>query len=76
MPQLIKPNEVKVVTKDGECQISVVLEININLNSDNVTISTQSIKQEKQEKPKSNNFDWEVPNFEASPKIQFGKKDS
>jgi hypothetical protein len=74
LPQLIKPNEVKVITKDGECQVSIVLELNINLNGD-VAVSAQSIKQEK-EKPKSgDNFNWEVPDFEASPKIQFGKQE-
>lgn len=73
MPQLIKPNEVKVVTKDGECQVSIVLELNINLNGDGVAVSAQSIKQK--EKEKSDPFAWEVPDFEASPKIQFGKKE-
>lgn len=74
MPQLIKPNEVKVVTKDGECQVSIVLELNINLNGDGVAVSAQSIKQ-KEKPEKSDNFAWEVPDFEASPKIQFGKKE-
>lgn len=75
MPQLIKPKEVKVVTKDGECQVSIVLELNINLNTDNVVVSAQAIKQEKevkQEKPKESG--WEIPDFEALPKINFGKK--
>lgn len=75
MPQLIKPNEVKVVTKNGECQVSIILELNINLNGDGVAVSAQSIKPETKEKSKPNSFDWEVPDFEASPKIQFGKKE-
>lgn len=77
MPQLIKPNEVKVITKNGECQVSITLELNINLNGDGVAVSAQSVKQEIQEKekPKSTGFNWEVPDFEASPKIQFGKKE-
>lgn len=77
LPQLIKPKEVKVVTKDGECQVSIVLELNINLNTDNVVVSAQAIKQEikqetKQEKPKESG--WEIPDFENFPKINFGKK--
>ena len=74
LPQLIKPNEVKVITKNGECQVSIVLELNINLNGDSTVVSAQSVKQEK-EKSKSSGFNWEVPDFEASPKIQFGKKE-
>ena len=31
MPQLIKPGEVKVITKDGEVKISISLDLNINL---------------------------------------------
>ena len=74
MPQLIKPKEVKVITKDGECQVSIVLELNINLNTDGVAVSAQTIKQEvKQEKPKESG--WEIPDFEALPKINFGKKE-
>lgn len=73
LPQLIKPNEVKIITKDGECQVSIVLEMNINLNGDGVAVSTQSTKQKEKEN-KSDSFAWEVPDFEASPKIQFGKK--
>jgi len=75
LPQLIKPNEVKVITKDGECQVSIVLELNINLNSEGVAaVSAQSIKQVV-EKTKESEFPWEVPDFEASPKIKFGKKE-
>lgn len=74
MPQLIKPQEVKVITKDGECQVSIVLELNINLNTDGVVaVSAQAIKQDKQEKPKSGT-NWEIPDFETLPKINFGKK--
>jgi len=32
MAQLLKPQNVKVVTKDGELIISLQLDININLN--------------------------------------------
>lgn len=73
MPQLIRPQEVKVITKDGECQVSIVLELNINLNTDGMAVSAQAIKQDKQEKPKSGT-NWEIPDFEASPRINFGKK--
>lgn len=75
MPQLIKPNEVKVVTKNGECQVSIVLELNINLNGD-LAVSAQSaqIKETAKESKKNDDFAWEVPDFEAAPKIQFGKK--
>lgn len=75
LAQLIKPNDVKVVTKNGECQISIVLELNINLNGD-LAVSAQSAQVEKVSKVSKQNNDipWEIPDFEAAPKIQFGKK--
>ena len=36
MPALIRPGSVKVVTKDGEVQVSITLELNINLNSEGI----------------------------------------
>ena len=37
MAQLLKPQNVKIVTKDGEIVISLQLDININLNHDNIS---------------------------------------
>lgn len=81
MAQLIKPGSVKVITNNGEVQINITLELNVNLNSSGlqVTAQAQSVtptkpeKTEIQEKTKSD--DWLIPDFSASPKLNFGKKD-
>jgi hypothetical protein len=70
MAQLIKPGEVKIITKDGECQVSISIELTINLNSD---ISSEPVvKKSIVEEKKSN--DWMIPDFEAAPRVNFGKK--
>lgn len=76
MPQVIQKPITKVVTKDGECEITIVLELNINLNSDGMTatvkqpegsVKTQSVQVEEDDKS------WIIPNFQHN-KINFGKK--
>ena len=69
MAQLIKAQDVKIITKDGECQVSISLELNINLNNNLVEISGQNIKNEKKD-----DVNWMIPDFTTSPKINFGKK--
>ena len=76
MPQLIKPGSVKILTKDGEIQVSIALEPTINLNTDGVKVSAQSVEQKiekKKESPKDSEF--MIPDFGSSPKIDFGKRE-
>jgi len=73
---LIKPGSVKILTKDGEIQVSLTLDININLNSENINFESKngeenSIKEEIKIKEK---IDWVIPEFDGSSKIDFGKK--
>jgi hypothetical protein len=77
VPQLIKPKEVKIVTQDGEVQVSISLELTINLNTDGLNVTTQKeeaiIKKDKEPiVPDSN--DWLIPDFDESPKLDFGKR--
>lgn len=77
--QLLKPNTVKVVTKDGEMHMTISLEITINLNSDNLKVTAapsvvvpqmeQKVATQKIEEPM-----WEIPDFAPMPKVEFGKK--
>ncbi len=60
MVQLIKPSQVKIVTQQGECTVSIVLELNINLNDKTI------------ETTKEEEIDWAVPEFSME-KIKFGK---
>lgn len=78
MAQLIKPGSVKVITNNGEVQVHITLELNVNLNSSGLQVTAQAqsatpSKPEMQEKQKSD--DWLIPDFSASPKLNFGKKD-
>jgi hypothetical protein len=68
MPQLIKPHEVRVVTQQGECTVSIVLELNINLNADGVKVAARTVSPETPE----DKVEWAIPDFTSS-KIKFGK---
>lgn len=75
MPQLIRPQEVKVITRDGEVQVSLTIDLNINLNG-GVEVASVRAVQEKAETPKANQETyWAIPEFEPAPRIQFGKKE-
>jgi hypothetical protein len=69
MPALIKPHEVKVTTKDGEVQVAITLDLNINLNAAGLHVTAKVAGEQKEE------TQWEIPDFEPSPKINFGKKE-
>ena len=73
MPSLIKPGTVRVLTQDGEVQVSITLELNINLNTEGVLqVSGQSMVKKEVEKE---SVEWAIPDFNESPKIDFGKQE-
>ena len=74
MPQLIRPQEVKILTKDGEIQVSIVLELNINLNGGVEVAATAQEVRPVAPKPREDTH-WAIPDFESVPKISFGKKE-
>lgn len=80
MASLIKPGSVKVLTKDGEIQVSLTVDINVNLNTEGLVLESRIKKNEDAsfEEPsvkKEEKIEWEIPDFEApSEKIDFGKK--
>lgn len=74
MAQIIKSSEAKIVTKNGECEVTISIEpikieITINVNSDGTVsaASTATTKEKEVEKT-----DWSIPSF-GNKKIQFGK---
>jgi hypothetical protein len=76
MAQLIKPQNVKVVTQDGEVVISLQLDININLNQNgSLSVSDNSNVKQVSTKQKSDDDDvaWMIPDFKPTEKIKFGK---
>lgn len=76
MPQLIKPQEVKVITKEGECQVAISLELNINLNSSGLEVTAQAKERSPiQHGSPEDKTEWAIPDFEASPRLKFGKNE-
>jgi hypothetical protein len=74
MPQLIKPGDVKIITKDGEVKISISLDLNINMGevSGGVGILKSNIEQ-KINKKEEDKVQWAIPDFAPTEKINFGK---
>ena len=77
MAALIKPGSVKVITKDGEIQVSLTVDININLNTNNMVFGAEN-KEENysfSEQKENEKIKWEIPEFETPiEKVDFGKK--
>ena len=65
MAQVLKPSEVKIITKDGELEITLKLDINVKSEG-----TVTNVKEEKKAEDKAN---WEIPDFGPSPKLKFGK---
>ena len=70
MPNLIKQGEARVITKNGEVFVNIALELSIKLDGSSIQISNGSSIENKKQEEKIN---WEIPDFESSNKIQFGK---
>ena len=73
MAQLIKPQNVKVVTKEGELLISLQLDININLNQSGSFVSTAQDVSKVKAANNDDEVEWAIPEFKPSEKIKFGK---
>jgi hypothetical protein len=76
MPQLIRPTETTTTiinkTKNGECQVKITLDLNINLNSDGVVASVSAGK--SGQKQEDENVAWEIGDFSPKKKVKFGKE--
>ena len=78
MPNLIRPGSTKVVTQDGEVQISITLDLNVNLNSDGlqVSVNASETSSEKNKKKDDEDVSWAIPDFSSGKKVdkvKFGK---
>ena len=71
MPARVSPGKVTVLTQDGEVKVTIALDLTINLNTDGVQVTAQARKESKEEKE----ADWAIPDFNASPKLEFGKRE-
>ena len=75
MAQLIRPNDVRIITKDGEVKVSITLDLNINMNGSVETMSVDSKSSTRRETLVDSTEDkvvWAIPDFESE-KIDFGK---
>lgn len=76
MAQHIKIPETKIITKNGETILSIIIEpivIEVNVNSNgSATVESLSAKPAPKEEPLEEKINWAVPTFETK-KIKFGK---
>ena len=79
MAILVNPNNVKVISQNGEVTLALQIELNINLNANGIvsqsngyvpdnTTSNKNIKKNDDEEAS-----WLVPDFNSKEKIKFGK---
>jgi len=73
MVQLLQPQQVKIVTKDGECKISLTIDLNINLNQIEGLVK-QGIKKEY-EPDDEDKVNFVIPDFGSGAKVDFGKQE-
>lgn len=69
MPQVIRSKEIEVNTISGECKLFITLELNINLNTGNISFNASTT--DKIEKKEEDNYI--IPDFQSG-KIAFGNK--
>lgn len=75
MGHTIRPQNVTIISKDGEVTVNLVLELNINLSTEGIKTSVISKAQDVPEEPESENtsIPWEIPSFKHDTKVKFGK---
>jgi hypothetical protein len=72
MPNLIKPGEARVITKNGEVFVNISLELTVKLDGSNISVAANGIQDKTKSADQSEKIKWEIPDF-SSDKIQFGK---
>ena len=72
MGDVLKPIKIQTITKEGECVVTIALDINIHLDGDQLKITTNTKEEPKEEKKDSSS--WTLPDFNSFGKVKFGKK--
>jgi hypothetical protein len=73
MPNLIKPGEARVITKNGEVFVNISLELTVKLDGSNISVAAVGGNSESSVGSVSDNkVGWQIPDFTSS-KIEFGK---
>lgn len=76
MGDLIRPTKVHVITKEGECQLHITIDLNINLNTgvvDGQVSKATKVDQPTEEKEEEKTV-WAIPTFKSEDKVKFGKR--
>ena len=75
MVRLLKKKDVQVVTKNGECEVHITLDLNVSLNADGLQVGV-SANQSKSSSDPDEDFEWAVPDFnpDDSQQVDFGKE--
>lgn len=78
MAHLIKPGEIKVVSKNNEILLNISLELNIKLdgNLTNLNLGTSNNPLSNLQKKEEDKVNWTIPDFSSGNKIKFGKEES
>jgi hypothetical protein len=76
MANLIKPGEVKIVSKNNEILVNIALELNIKLDGSitNLNLGTSDSPVSSLQKKEDDKVAWAIPDFAPSNKIKFGKE--
>ena len=77
MVQLLHPQkQISVTTKNGECNINLTIDLNINLNQTVTDLIKQETKRAYESEEDDDKVDFAIPDFEGSEmKLDFGKKE-
>jgi hypothetical protein len=78
MPQRITPVKVMSVSQDGECHLTITLELNINLTANGEIGASLQAQSEKPSKSRpiqeDDDVELTIPDFVSGMKLDFGKQ--
>lgn len=74
MGDLIRPSRIHVISKEGEVQLNITIDLNINLNTGNIDSKISKPVESEVEKENDEKTIWAIPNFKSTDKVKFGKK--
>ena len=73
MAQLIKPGDIKVVTKNNELFVNISLELNVKLDGNLTNLNVSASGSSPMEKIEEEKVNWAIPDFTPTNKLNFGK---
>lgn len=76
MAQLIKPGDIKIVTKNNEILVNISLDLNIKLDGSvtNLNLGVSNEGTSNLNKKEEDSVNWAIPDFTTNKKIKFGKE--